>query len=233
MDIGFLVKIKQYYKSLKMQMCIASFSNLKKAFTLAEVLITLGIIGIVAEMTVPVLYNNVQKQTTLIRLKKEYSTINQAIRLSEVDNGMQNTWTYGAWSDGSATLTWFNTYLAPYMKYTKTSTDVNSAYVYLSDGTKMALYLFNNQMHFGVYFDGDNTAIQGKNAFLFLLDTTSTKDTLNPYDVNSTCPAQRGTRAFWTCDPGSGCTKAGGKNHCAGLIMFDGWQISSDYPYFN
>lgn len=233
MDIRFLVKIKQYCKSLKMQMCIASSSHLKKAFTLAEVLITLGIIGIVAEMTVPVLYNNVQKQTTLIRLKKEYSTINQAIRLSEVDNGMQNTWTYGAWSNGSDTLTWFNTYLAPYMKYTKTTTDANSASVYLADGTIMGLYLFNNQMHFAVNFDEASSLVQGKNSFLFLLDTTSTKDTLNPYDVNSTCPAQRGTRAFWTCDPGMGCTKTGGKVHCTGLIMFDGWQISSDYPYFN
>lgn len=38
------------------------------AFTLAEVLITLGIIGIVAAMTIPTLINNYQKKITVTRL---------------------------------------------------------------------------------------------------------------------------------------------------------------------
>lgn len=44
-----------------------------KAFTLAEVLITLGIIGIVAAMTIPVLINNSDKQEYLSRFKENYS----------------------------------------------------------------------------------------------------------------------------------------------------------------
>ena len=40
------------------------------AFTLAEVLITLGIIGIVAEMTIPTLMNNVQDQAFKAAWKK-------------------------------------------------------------------------------------------------------------------------------------------------------------------
>ena len=48
------------------------------AFTLAEVLITLGIIGIVAEMTIPTLMNNVQDQVYKVSYKKAYSEASQA-----------------------------------------------------------------------------------------------------------------------------------------------------------
>ena len=42
-------------------------------FTLAEVLITLGIIGVVAAMTMPILYTNIQKKTTVAKLQKAIS----------------------------------------------------------------------------------------------------------------------------------------------------------------
>ena len=45
------------------------------AFTLAEVLITLGIIGVVAAMTMPSLIVNYQKQQTVTRLKKSYNIL--------------------------------------------------------------------------------------------------------------------------------------------------------------
>ena len=43
---------------------------MKNGFTLAEVLITLGIVGVVANMTLPTLNNNVQKQTYEAGAKK-------------------------------------------------------------------------------------------------------------------------------------------------------------------
>lgn len=60
------------------------------AFTLAEVLITLGIIGIVAEITIPVLYNNFQKQYFASQLEKTYTTLNQAIKQLTNDYGCGN-----------------------------------------------------------------------------------------------------------------------------------------------
>lgn len=39
-------------------------------FTLSEVLITLGVIGIIAAMTLPVLIGNYKKKETIIKLKK-------------------------------------------------------------------------------------------------------------------------------------------------------------------
>ena len=59
----------------------------KIAFTLAEVLITLGIIGIVAAMTLPTLIQSNKNKEVEAKLKKIYSVMNQAILLSEKDNG--------------------------------------------------------------------------------------------------------------------------------------------------
>lgn len=55
----------------------------KGAFTLAEVLITLGIIGIVAAMTIPTLLANTRSQQYRSRFKKAVSTLSQAARLSQ------------------------------------------------------------------------------------------------------------------------------------------------------
>ena len=49
-----------------------------QGFTLAETLITLGIIGVVAAMTVPVLISNTNGAKYRSQLKKTYSTLNQA-----------------------------------------------------------------------------------------------------------------------------------------------------------
>ena len=49
------------------------------AFTLAEVLITLGIIGVVAAMTLPALIQNYQKGVALNRLKQTYAQVQTAI----------------------------------------------------------------------------------------------------------------------------------------------------------
>jgi len=59
----------------------------KQGFTLAEVLITLGIIGIVAAMTIPTLMANYQKTQYVAGLKKGYSEITEALKLMANDNG--------------------------------------------------------------------------------------------------------------------------------------------------
>ena len=64
----------------------------KTGFTLAEVLITLGIIGVVAAMTIPILMTAYQKKQTVTRLKRAYSIVQQSIRLSEDENGEVESW---------------------------------------------------------------------------------------------------------------------------------------------
>lgn len=53
---------------------------MKRAFTLAEVLITLGIIGIVAAMTIPTLITKIQKRKLESQLVVSYSVIQQAMK---------------------------------------------------------------------------------------------------------------------------------------------------------
>lgn len=59
----------------------------KNGFTLAEVLITLGIIGVVASITIPTLMNNIQDQQFKSSYKKVYSMINEATLEIAADNG--------------------------------------------------------------------------------------------------------------------------------------------------
>ena len=61
---------------------------MKKAFTLAEVLITLGIIGVVAAITMPMLVSTYQERELVSRLKKDYSNISQSYAHSLVENGL-------------------------------------------------------------------------------------------------------------------------------------------------
>ncbi len=68
--------------------CNKLFITRKRALTLAEVLITLGIIGIVSAMTIPTLYTNYQKRLTLTRLKKTYSQLNQLVKTIDEENGL-------------------------------------------------------------------------------------------------------------------------------------------------
>ena len=58
----------------------------KVAFTLAEVLIVLGVIGIVAAITLPVLNKKIQQDIWVNQLKKEYATMNQGFKMMLADN---------------------------------------------------------------------------------------------------------------------------------------------------
>ena len=68
---------------------VVRFNNIRRfAFTLAEVLITLGIIGIVAAMTLPSLVANYKEKEVITKAKKDYSIITQAFRLAQAEAGV-------------------------------------------------------------------------------------------------------------------------------------------------
>ena len=60
----------------------------RAAFTLAEVLITLGVIGIVAAMTMPVLIGNYQKKVWVNQLKKTISSLEQGFQMMMAEAGV-------------------------------------------------------------------------------------------------------------------------------------------------
>lgn len=59
----------------------------KNAFTLAEVLITIGIIGVIAEMTMPPLMVSIQRKDTYASLQKALLVVNQAAANIRQNNG--------------------------------------------------------------------------------------------------------------------------------------------------
>lgn len=89
-----------------------------KAFTLAEVLITLGIIGVVASLTVPTLMQNANERATVTALKKAYSTLSNAYKLAEQEDGTPDNW--GLVANPSPQLL---NKLVPYLKVDKDCTD--------------------------------------------------------------------------------------------------------------
>ena len=85
-------------------------------FTLAEVLITLGIIGVVAALTMPALIANYQKKQTVAQLKEVYSILTQAVSRSVLDNGELQYWNWSEVSSNNSTSRSFaEMYILPYL----------------------------------------------------------------------------------------------------------------------
>ena len=61
-----------------------------KGFTLAEVLITLGVIGVVSALTLPTLIKNYQKKTWVEGLKVGVSIFEQGFKQAMADDGVDN-----------------------------------------------------------------------------------------------------------------------------------------------
>ena len=85
-------------------------SFFKKAFTLSEVLITLGIIGVVAALTMPAVIANYQKQETISRLQKVYSVLSQAVKQAELNEGEIKYWNFSLPPEN-----FYKTYIKPYI----------------------------------------------------------------------------------------------------------------------
>ena len=64
----------------------------KKAFTLAEVLITLTIIGVIAAITIPTLMKKYQNHANYTALKKTYSVLSNAYKMIERDYARYTDW---------------------------------------------------------------------------------------------------------------------------------------------
>lgn len=79
------------FNDMNFSLFTSHFSFKKAAFTLAEVLITLGIIGVVAAMTMPSLIQNYQEKATVTKLKKCYSLVSQAYVSILNDEGGSDT----------------------------------------------------------------------------------------------------------------------------------------------
>lgn len=220
----------------------------KEGFTLAEVLITLGIIGIIATLTLPTVIGHYKKKEASSRLKKFYSMMSQAILLSENDNGPSREWSktyyitdeegnYDNETNRNLVITYFDKYLKPYLKYIEIEENpedlqdeetAQSAQirVHFADGSYMNVY---NGACTDLSFDVNgkrNPNILGKDIFKFVI-----------------CPKDKalvqcgGNKNWCAYCPGCNTREAALQrcktlgNYCGRLLMMDDWEFKEDYPY--
>ena len=149
-----------------------SYSLTKQAaFTLAEVLITLGIIGVVAAMTMPVLIQNHREKVTVTRLKKVYSTLSQALVAAINENGTPDLWDSYQYEDKEESedaITRFSVKnLAKQLKtvkdcgYESKGCFVPDGYKNLSGSKERDFENLNNRYYKLVLEDGTLVAIEG------------------------------------------------------------------------
>ena len=99
----------------------------KAAFTLAEVLITLGIIGVVAAMTLPTLINNYQKKETISKLKKVYAILGNTTSMAMAEYGDTVTWELPNNLSWESSKAFAEKYMIPYLKVARTCENNNEA----------------------------------------------------------------------------------------------------------
>ena len=217
-------------------------------FTLAEVLITLGIIGIVAAMTLPAITANTRKSEATARLKKFNSMMAQAITLSESVNGDSIYWEKNAGSftedeNGNAiydndlgpkaTYKFLMKYIAPYIKYNRIEESVafpdpenpeKFSKIYFADGSEAYV---KNGVCIDFYYDVNGERKPNKSAYdiftLGLCPWHSSRYFTNSYRKwGAICD-----------DPGKNDRdELIRKKSCpARILELDGWEFKKDYPY--
>ena len=233
---------------------------MKKGFTLAEVLITLGIIGIVCTLTLPTLIAKHQKQVTITKLKKIYSVISQQVLLSNSNNYPANEFlTAGDNVNASKTEEFFNTYWLPYFKgATILNKPYNTEYPYKSINgqsyktqiktifsagrivfsTSDGFIIFISTMYWGNN-DGDTVSNpKYSTEMTILVDTNGTQspNTLGKDVFRVTINYDKNNVMPYKINDSSDnidkdCSKTGKGETCFAKIVKDGWRISDDYPW--
>lgn len=227
----------------------AFFTNKhRSAFTLAEVLITLGIIGIVAAMTLPALIGKYQKVQTTTRLKKAYTTMAQALTRAQSDYGDTNLWENlsidAESNEGNIIVAkQVEKYILPYLKNV-----LSSGLSSLDEKGYTIYYTANGNTNTNLAADSKKFyIIEMADSTTFFFERESSGYLIIYFDINGIKQNNIwGKDAFiFYIEPQLGkfvplgyksdrtsllnACKSEGKV-CAALIIQDGWEIKNDYP---
>ena len=233
----------------------------KFAFTLAEVLITLGIIGIVVALTIPNLVQGYRKRVVETRLKEFYTITQQAFKMAEAENGDIENWgkgdyTYDANPDvyASNSDVWFSKYISPYLKEERlmlksgflTGTYFRklpngSAFVFNTNGSYF--FPFSNDYYKCSEY-GDEKRIKQCSGTKYFNFGYSTDSRITPFDYPFHTYKKSWPYAYYrnvlrreqVVGNFGTCSKKSIEanreaTYCAELIMLEGWKIPKDYPF--
>ena len=101
----------------------------------------MGVVGVVSAITIPTVVNKYQERVTVSKVKKFYSTINQAFMLSVKDNGYANEWNVNGGSYSVRAIQ-FTEYLKPYLKILRDCGKSSGCLGYTQDVSRL-----NGQQH--------------------------------------------------------------------------------------
>ena len=166
------------------------------AFTLAETLIVMGIIGIVSALTLPNLNASTGEKEKVAKVKKLYQNLDDAYGRATAVYGPINEWFLNDTTE-TAQKTRFMERMTEFMKVSK---KVNSTTYILADGTEISTYYFSQSEGYNIRIDIDGPN-KGKNrdgvdGFYFRIMPNN--NTLEPrYYAN----------LLTSCPEGDGCTK--------------------------
>lgn len=144
------------------------------AFTLAEVLITIGVIGVVAAITIPSLITKSHRIIVENRLKDSYSILSNAVKMAEEEWGVgfepTDDLTSTGWSPRSSKFV-FDKYFRPFMK-------IN--YEYSQDDCVELSKAYGQNPNSGMYIDYNGACYSLPNGTSIIF-WAGRKDTDSPY----------------------------------------------------
>ncbi|MDR1327319.1 MAG: type II secretion system GspH family protein, partial [Heliobacteriaceae bacterium] len=214
-----------------------------RGFTLAEVLITLGIIGVVAALVMPGLINDYKKKFYVTSFKKTYSKLQQALQMYKYENDGTLDSIDSQVSAGNFVKDYFKTAktcvnttkncFADRYTYIKNSSSTSSyvqvtSYI-LADGTTIRFYYGPAGYRKGVIFVDSNGAkgpnIIGRDAIYMILYNNGLLDDANApntYTIQAPLNTQDRETTFlkYNCNPNCGDYGWFGK------ILNDGWEMN-------
>ncbi|MBR1425347.1 type II secretion system protein [bacterium] len=229
----------------------------KFAFTMAEVIIVISLLGVIAALTIPNLYYSKTKHEYATRIKRFYSKMDNAIAQMELEKGSfkdmhrpddgEDTGN-GSEANNRLAYLWYMENIDPYMehKFIK-NPDSNTPKIYFSDGS--SLYITRGgclDLHYDVNGDkGSGKA--GREQFTFLIcfsdydrnyffgdgniffGTYGGKYTVTDDDGNET------QKDIVNSDTSREVLIDACKNsvsRCSRLLQRDNWEFKEDYPRF-
>ena len=202
------------------------------AFTLAEVLIALGVIGVVAAMTIPNLMSKYRGHVAVQKLKKVSSTLLQTTQKADFDNG--NSREGFTPQDPDAALEMFNKYYVPYMDFERVEKGKYGVFGYLKDG--VALYFYkplnpNNWANTYVFVCLTHKICTDLNTENISTDIKKIPDgkTIFLLYTNGQIPGY--TFSKYTREQRiEQCKNQTGGEACTALLFEAGWSVPKDYP---
>ncbi len=213
----------------------------RSAFTLAEVLITLAIIGVVAALIIPNFVQNYKKKVTEEKLKTAYSMFSQAVGMSVNENGSVAAWQYEKSFDLA------EKYVLPYLKsYQKlTKTQYYTVYSLTEDiqydswpssfRADRPIYALPSGMTFVVSPPCQNST-QFDDPHI-IVDLNGSKapnvmgaDVFRFSIVNTNLIPSKRAYVYGACTKEMDHTRYKGGT-CSSVIAKNGWKIPDNYPY--